>query len=57
MGIIKVHSAARKTIQTLNLRFWPMRNPNMIFISQQNKYFVIYNMHIFTLYDCADHDQ
>ena len=57
MGITKGYSAARKTIQKLILRFWSMRNPNMIFISQQNEYFAIYHMHIFTLYDCADHDQ
>ena len=41
MGITKGHSAARKTIQTFNLGFWSMRNPNMIFISQQNEYFAI----------------
>ena len=57
MGITKGYSAARKTIQTFNLGFWSMRNPNMIFISQQNEYFAIYHMHIFTLCDCADHDQ
>ena len=50
-------SAARKTIQTFNLGFCCMRNPNMIVISQQNEYFAIYHVHIFTRCDCADHDQ
>ena len=29
----------------------------MIFLRQQNAYFAIYHMHIFTLCDCTDHDQ